>query len=60
MDGDIKLDVNIVRVEGDRLEVIPADIVLDNPHRRGPNNVDNFRRALVHDMNDGLDNQLQR
>lgn len=62
MAGDVKLDEgneNWVTVEGSVLRARTADLMLDSPGRRtaggGP-----YRRALVHDQNDGLTLNFKR
>jgi hypothetical protein len=42
-----------VVVEANALKVAATDLLLDSPERRG-NRPGGFRRALVHDQNDGL------
>jgi hypothetical protein len=52
MEGDIKLGSSSVIIEGDRMDVTAADIVLDAAGRRkAPGG---YRRALVHGFNDEL------
>jgi hypothetical protein len=43
-----------IRLEDHRISCIAKDILLDDPDRRGPENSDRPRRALVHDHQDGL------
>ena len=52
MAGDIKLDSNNVVIEGDRMDVMAADIQLDSAGRRKTPR--GMRRALVHGFNDEL------
>ncbi|MBD1847399.1 hypothetical protein H6F89_29150 [Cyanobacteria bacterium FACHB-63] len=52
MIGDIKLDSNNVVIEGDRMDVMAADIQLDCAGRRKTSR--GMRRALVHGFNDEL------
>lgn len=57
MATDIKLDQhggNWVVVEGTALKTTAADLMLDSPARRGAGGPSPFRRALVHDFQDGL------
>ncbi|HMB93883.1 MAG TPA: hypothetical protein VKP65_23740 [Rhodothermales bacterium] len=52
MSSDIKLDEYYVIVEGRFLKAQIWDLMLDHPDRRKTNSP--YRRALVHDFNDGL------
>lgn len=56
--GDIKLgedgpQMNWVTVEGDVLKATGSDLMVDNDARRG-GHTGGYRRALVHDFEDGL------
>jgi hypothetical protein len=53
MATDIKLEEQEVIVEGSGLRVTCLDLMLDHPARRRSSTPE-FRRALVHDSNDGL------
>ena len=53
MTADIKLDENFVTVEGQALKSQTLDFMLDHPDRR-KSSTPEYRRALVHDQNDGL------
>jgi hypothetical protein len=46
------VDGNQVTIQGFRLKVAAPDLLLDSPDRR--HSPTSFRRALVHDFNDGL------
>jgi hypothetical protein len=52
MEADIKLDGTVVAIEGDRLDVKGADLILDSSARR--KQAGGFRRALVHSERDSL------
>ena len=52
MSGDIKLDGDWVIIDGSWMRVRTLDLMLDAPSRRS--NEAGWRRALVHDTNDGL------
>lgn len=52
MQSDIKLDNDVVIIEGQFIKTSVTDLMLDSPERR-KNNIGD-RRALVHDFNDGL------
>jgi hypothetical protein len=54
---DIKLDTENgtwVTIEGFVLKSATADFMLDHPSRRGATATKPYRRALVHDVGDGL------
>lgn len=51
-DADIVLDGNVVFVDGDAAEFRVTDLKIDSPVRR--KNPDGWRRALVHNEDDGL------
>lgn len=53
MPSDIRLEDEVLILEGNtRVDVIASDLVLDQPLRRSDPN--GFRRALVHNADDGL------
>ena len=51
--GGVTVGGEVVTVACNRMDVTGSDIVLDSPVRRKPGG-STFRRALVHDENDGL------
>ena len=52
--GDIKLEEERVTVNGRWMHVNCWDLHLNHPERRGDEGSSPFRRAMVHDSQDGL------
>ena len=52
--SDIRFDGEWVIIEGDATKSATTDLMLDSPGRRSDGGATPFRRALVHDFDDGL------